>query len=231
MKHVFIIHSHTLFLSSLGVINKLGLVEDEVLFLFHRHYKTTIPFNYKWIDISEEFEKTYYILFSWSRKHFCLDKRQRQASLDFFDGLIEENAPNGYYLYTSHLQAFAYQILATNPKCLECFFVQEGGRSMVSDMTDNIAPIWRIYNKLVLRGDNRLWKCTNWFPNKHTPYNKPVTVYTFDDKYFCDAPYKSIHIDWPKIDIDLDINESWPIFTIDGDVELGHVERHVYEPA
>ena len=196
MKHVFIIHSHTLFLSSLGVINKLGLKEDEVLFLFHRHYKTIIPFNYKWIDISEEFEKTYYILFSWSRKHFCLDKKQRLSSLDYFDNLIEEYAPEGYYLYTSHLQAFAYQILATNKKCKECFFVQEGGRAMISCMTSKIAPLWRLYNKLVMRGDDRLWKCTNWFPNESTPYNKPITVYTFDDKYFCDAPSKSIHIEW-----------------------------------
>ena len=59
MKHIFIIHSHTLFLSSLGIINKLAIEDNDILFLFHRHYKTIIPFNYKWIDISDEFENTY----------------------------------------------------------------------------------------------------------------------------------------------------------------------------
>ena len=232
MKHIFIIHSHTLFLSSLGVINKLKLSKKDVIFLFHRHYKTVIPFDYKWIDISEEFEKTYYILFSWSRKHFRLDRKQRQASLDFFDRLVDENVSDGFYLYIPHLQAFAYQILATNSKCQEVFFVQEGGRNMLSCLTDKVSLVWRMYNRFIMRNDNRLWKCTNWFPNDKTPYNKKVTVYSFDTSYYGTVmPKENIHIDWPSIDVDVDINTEYPMFLLDGGVELGQVELHVYNKA
>ena len=216
MKYIFIIHSHTLFLSSLGVINKLGIDKKDVIFLFHRHYKTIIPFDYKWIDISEEFERTYYILFSWSRKHFFYNKKTRNEVVGFFDKLIEDNAPNGYNLYSSHLQAFGYQILATNGRCKECFFVQEGGRIMTSVLTDRISFVWKLYNKLVLRNENRLWKCTNWYPSKDTPYNRRVTVYAFDGDYFGYVyPKDNIHIDWPKIDIDVNIDPSCPMFLLD----------------
>lgn len=232
MKYIFIIHSHTLFLSSLGVINKLGLDKKDVIFLFHRHYKTIIPFDYKWIDISEEFERTYYILFSWSRKHFFYNKKTRNEVVGFFDKLIEDNAPNGYNLYSSHLQAFGYQILATNSRCKECFFVQEGGRIMTSVLTDRISFVWKLYNKLVLRNENRLWKCTNWYPSKDTPYNRRVTVYAFDGDYFGYVyPKDNIHIDWPKIDIDVNIDPSCPMFLLDGGVELGQVEKHIYDKA
>ena len=232
MKHIFIIHSHTLFLSSLGVINKLTLEDDDVLFLFHRHYKTLIPFNYKWIDISDEFENTFKILFSWSRKHFLIDRGQRRESLDFFDKIVEENAAEGYYLYVPHLQGFTYQIMATNDKCKECFYVQEGGRVMLSCLTDQIAWPWRLYNRFILKNDKRLWKCTNWFPNKNTPYNKPVTVYTFDTSYYGTViPKENIHIEWPQIEVDVEINEDWPIFLLDGGVELGQVELKVYNKA
>lgn len=232
MKHIFIIHSHTLFLSSLGIINKLAIEDNDILFLFHRHYKTIIPFNYKWIDISDEFENTYKILFSWSRKHFLIDKRQRRASLDFFDKLIDSNAQEGYYLYIPHLQGFAFQIMATNDKCKECFFVQEGGRVMSSCLTDKIAWPWRLYNRFILKNDKRLWKCTNWFPNENTPYNKPVIVYAFDASYYGTVmPKATIKIKWPKIDIDIDIIEDYPIFLLDGCVELGQVEQNVYNKA
>ena len=232
MEHIFVIHSHTLFLSSLGVINKLGLKEEDVLFLFHRHYKTIIPFNYKWIDISDEFEETYYILLSWSRKHFLLDRHQRKKSLDFFDKLVDDNVKECYCLYIPHLQGFAYQILATNKKCKECFYVQEGGRVMLSCLTDKIAWVWRLYNRFILKNDKRLWKCTNWFPNENTPYNKPVTVYTFDSSYYgTSIPKANIHIEWPNIDINIDINEDYPIFLLDGSVELGQVELNVYNKA
>lgn len=231
MKHIFFIHSHTLFLSSLGIINKLGIEAGDVLFLFSRHYRTVLPFDYQWIDISDEFENTFHILFSWSRKNFFYSRRKRCESLAFFDGLIEKYITGEYFLYSSQLQALPYQILATNSKCRECFFVQEGGRVMLSVLTDKISLPWRIYNYLVLRNDNRLWKCTNWFPNKHTPYNRPIRVYSFDDNYFGKLPKENIHIEWPTVNMDVEICSDYPIFLLEGAVELGQIEKSVYENA
>lgn len=231
MKHIFIIHSHTLFLTSLGVIDKLHLKKEDVLFLFHRHYSTTIPFPYQWIDISEMFERSYYMLFSWSRKNFFYNKKIRDEVVAYFDEIVDKNVCDAFYLYTASLQAFTEQIIATNKKCKECFFIQEGGRAMISCMTDKIAWIWRVYNKCVLRNEKRFWKCTNWFPNKKTPYNKPITAFAFDDNFFCQQPQKIIHIEWPKVDIKIDINPNIPIFLLEGAVELGQVDRTTYTNA
>ena len=114
MKHIFLIHSHTLLLTSLGVIAKEKIAKEKVIFIYSRNYKSCIPVDYESYDLSKEIEDTFYIMFSWSRRHFVYSRKNRNKSVSFFDNIIREHAPVGYYLYVCQLQAFANQILATN---------------------------------------------------------------------------------------------------------------------
>ena len=231
MKHIFLIHSHTLFLTSLGVIEKEKLPKEDVIFVYSRNYKCILDIDYKSYDFSDEIEKTYYIMLSWSRKHFLVDKKVRRELLNFFDSFLNKQCSEGFSLYVCHLQAFANQIFATNELCRECFFIQEGGRVMTPDVTNRIKWFCSLYNKLFLKGDKRLWKMTNWFPNETTPYKKPIVAYAFDNKYFGSAPAETRMIKWPKIDIDIKLDVERPFFLLEGAVELGQVERSLYEAA
>ncbi|MCD8298128.1 MAG: alpha-2,8-polysialyltransferase family protein [Prevotella sp.] len=228
MKHLFFIHSHTLFLTAIGTIEKLKLNDNDVIFVYSRHYSNNFNFPYKCFDFTNEVESTFYMMFSWSRKHFGINKALRDKNIKFFDDFVEKEIKGDYKLYVSMLQAVTFQIFATNRHCVECFFLQEGGRIMYDVLTDKIKWPFRLYNKLVLRNENRFWKCTNWFPSSHTPYNKPVTVFAFDERYFGNMPSKIIKVNWPKLKPDVDIDNKFPIFTLEGAVELGQVQKNVY---
>lgn len=229
MKHIFLVHSHTLFLTALGVIEHENIKNEDVIFIFSRNYHNILPFDYECYDMSEEVEGSYYIMLSWSRRHFGVSKSQRDKIVNCFDEFIVRHAPDGYFLYVCHLQAFANQILATNPKCKNCFFIQEGGRVMRPDLTGKIKWFCRLYNYIFLHNEKRIWKMTNWFPNAQTSYNKPITAYAFDKTYFGNAPRKTIMVKWPKLKLDIDINPQYPIFLTEGAVELGQIDAPLYE--
>lgn len=228
MKHIFLIHSHTLLLTSLGVIAKEKIAKENVIFIYSRNYKSCIPVDYESYDLSKEIEDTFYIMFSWSRRHFVYSRKNRNKSVSFFDNFISEHAQVGYYLYVCQLQAFANQILATNEHCKECFFIQEGGRVMTPLLSSRISWFLRAYNTIALRGENRIWKMSNWFPNNTTPYNKPIKAFAFDPEYFGKMPIETVKISWPKIDVDIEIDEQRPIFVLEGAVELGQIDSKTY---
>lgn len=229
MKHLFFIHSHTLFLTALGVVEYLHLNEKDVIFIYSRHYKSAIPISIKTFDLSKEIEDTFYIMLSWSRRNFFYNKKQREKSVIFFDDFVKENVGDDKYrLYVPHVQLHVSQIMATNKQCEEMFFIQEGGRAMLPLQTGRISLINRLYNKLVLRNDDRVWKCSNWFPNKNTPYSKPVSVFAFSPNFFGNAPNKIYNVRWPRIKINIPLVEGRPIFLFEGAVELGQVKRKIY---
>lgn len=231
MKHIFLIHSHTLFLTAVGVIEKEHLKKEDIIFVYSRNYKNSLPYNFKSFDFSKEIEKTFYMLFSWSRRNFNYDKEKRDKIVRFFDDFVASYASEGYYLYVCHLQAYANQILATNTLCKECFFIQEGGRVMTSLITNHIKWFCRLYNNTILRNEKRFWKMTNWFPNELTPYKKSIVAYAFDASYFNNFPRETRIVKWPEIKLDININSDFPIFLLEGAVELGQIEQSVYYDA
>lgn len=231
MKHIFLIHSHTLLLTALGVIEKENIPKEDVIFIYSRNYQNVLPIGYRSFDFSTEIEDTFYIMLSWSRRHFFLNKKNRNRSVDFFDKFITENVVTSYYLYVCQLLVHANQILATNPLCRECFFIQEGGRVMTPFLTDHISWFCRLYNSIILNGDKRLWKMSNWFPNKKTPYNRHIIAYAFDKNYFGNMPQEIRIVKWPPIKLNINLDTNRPIFVLEGAVELGQIENFLYEKA
>lgn len=230
MKHLFLIHSHTVFLTAMGVIEQLGLKNSDVLIMNFRHYHNPqLGFNYKSYDFSDNVEESYHIFFSYSRKHFIFNKKQRNKIVNAFDDFVDNVIQENYTLYVPHLQSPSFQILATNKKCKEVFFVQEGARIMYDCIIDKNKWYYRLYNRLFLRNENRMWKAYNWFPEKGSPFNKPIIVFAFDKSYFGDIPSKTILVSWPKVKIDIQIEASYPIFILEAAVELGQIEKRIYK--
>ena len=57
MKHVFLIHSHTVFLTAIGVIRRLSLKVDDIIFVYFRNYNNSIiPISYLIIRLDEEYD-------------------------------------------------------------------------------------------------------------------------------------------------------------------------------
>lgn len=231
MKHLFLIHSHTTFLTAMGVIEHEKILHKNVIFALSRNYKTFINHGITTYDISEMTEESFFMALSYSRRHFVYDRKKRDKVVGFFDNFVKKQIGKEYYLYCCHLQPFTCQIFATNRLCIKCFFIQEGGRAMYPLLTNKISWFYKLYNQYALRKENRFWKMDNWFPNEKTPYNKPIIAYAINNEYFNNKPFKTIIIKWPKIKIDISIHTDWPIFTLEGAVELGQIKKSVYESA
>ena len=105
MKHLFLIHSHTVFLTAMGVIEYLRLKESDVLIMNFRHYHNPqLGFDYKSYDFSEIVEESYHIFFSYSRKHFKIDKKQRNKIVNAFDNFVDNIMQEDYILATVKLE-------------------------------------------------------------------------------------------------------------------------------
>ena len=228
MKHLFLIHSHTIFLTSIGVIGKLNLKKEDVVFIYSRHYKNNLNYSYKCFDFSKEIETSFHIMLSFSRKKFTVNRKRRNKIVNFFDDFVADELGDSYYLYVTHLQSPSFQILATNSKCKECFFVQEGGRIMYDCLNHHNLWYFILYNRLCLHDEKRFWKCYNWFPAPNDPYNRPVTVFAFDKEYFGNEPLQIIMVHWPNIKLEIELDAQYPIFVLEGAVELGQVEKELY---
>ena len=229
MKHLFLIHSHTVFLTAMGVIEKLKLSNENIIFVTLRNYNPpTIGIKYKCYDLSEIFEEGYHIFFSYSRKHFLYNKKNRDDVVNKLDSFVDKYVGNDYYLYIPHMQAPVFQILATNKKCIECFFLQEGARVMYDLITNKNKWYFSLYNKFVLRNETRMWKAYAFFPCKDAKYKKTIKVFAFDKHYFGNLPKETILVSWPKLETGIRLDSSFPIFVLEGAVELGQVEKNVY---
>lgn len=232
MKHLFLIHSHTVFLTAMGVIEKLGLRESEVVIMNFRNYRNPkYPIAFECYDFTKTVEDSFHIFFSYSRKHFLLDKKMREKVVGEFDGFIDNVIHEEYALYVPQLQSPTFQILATNDKCKEVLFVQEGGRVMFDCITDKNKWYFTLYNILFMRNEKRMWKAYNWFPDKYAHYKRPIKAFAFDKAYFGKMPTETIMVTWPIMEIDIKLNMNYPVFVMEAAVELGQVEKQVYMKA
>lgn len=228
MKHLFIAHSHTVFLTAVGVIEKLNLDKKDVVFMYTRHYKNSLNFPYKYYDYSDEVEESYHIFISFTHKHYLFSKKQHDKTIKIFDDFIKEQIGEEYCLYLPHLQTPAYQIMATNDKCVKCAFLQEGARIMKDLARSENTWYFTLYNKIVLRNETRMWKCYRWFPDKNAPFKKEISAYVFDKEYYGDIPSETTIIKWPNVKLHINLNTQYPIFALEGAVELGQISKKTY---
>ena len=233
MKHVFIIHSHTVFLTSLGVINDVGLNNDDIIFVYGRNYsQNIIKLPFKCFNLSHIYEASKSIILSISRRTLINYSKVNDVT-EKIDKFIDDEVGGDFEVYLSHLSSPFFQLFATSPLCKKCHFVQEGGRVMVKVLHGEDPFVIKLYNWLFLKNNKRLWRTNKWLISNHRdylPYN--VDAYAIDSNFWGDLDIKVMIVKWPVIkDLPIDINPQYPIFVLDGYIEQGAIQKDDYMQA
>lgn len=230
MKHIFIIHSHTVFLTAMGVVESEKLSSCDVVFVYGRNYKQNLlDLPFKIYDISECYERCKKIILSIS-KHVLISYKGIRNETLYVDNFINKEINDDFILYVPHLSFPLFQLFATNKNCKSCKFVQEGGRYVIVAHKGKDPFIIDFYNWLFLRKNTRLWRTNKWIvPNIKDYVKSPIETYSIDSKYFYNLKIPNHLVKWPVPNTSLvAFNHDDPIFIYEGIIELGAIERDVY---
>lgn len=230
MKHIFIIHSHTVFLTAMGVVEYEKLPSCNVVFVYGRNYKQSLmELPFKIYDISECYDRCKHIILSIS-KHVLISYKGIRNETLYVDNFINKEINDDFILYVPHLSFPLFQLFATNKNCKSCKFVQEGGRPVIVAQKGYDPFVIGIYNSIFLRKNNRLWRTNKWMiPNIKDYISTPIETYSIDSEYFYNLKIPNHIVKWPVPNTSLlAFHQDYPIFIYEGIIELGAIERDVY---
>ena len=217
MKHVFVINSHTTFLTSLGTVQYLHLKAENVVFLYMRNYKNSVSYiNFQIIDVTEIADQS---------RTITADYENYIRKVDKF---VEENISFKYFLYVPHLWDYYMQILYTNKRCCRVSYVQEGGPAQTKVFEYDVPFIERA--KSFIRHTilcKRTFEC-KWYKRGTLYKQRHVDAYALNDNYFRPMHPRTHIVKWPPVKFDMTIDTDAPIFVFDGHVANGLVEGDVY---
>lgn len=222
MKHIFIAHSHSLFLSVLGVIDFLKLKEDEVIIIYTRKYSNSlIKIPYQTIDLSLMHEDC---------KTIVRNREQRNKTIKEFDTLLDQLVSDNYIAYVPHLTFPMFQILVTNSKCSGFHYVQEGAIAFKSAFFEEKSIqyfIQQIYNTTVLH-KKRIWKSTKWTIPTFLKNARLTETFAISSEIFKYLPRKNNLITWPELPCDYELNVAYPCFIFESIIEMKAIEPEIY---
>lgn len=217
MKHVFIINSHTTFLTSMGVIAYLGLNDDDVIFIYIRNYKNTITqIPYKTIDATK-------LALSYIDITSNYDTIIRTT-----DSFINQEIGTRYNLYVPHFWHYFFQVLYTHPFCRRVSYVQEGGPAYRNLYEKQVSLLerFRMFIWLAVRR-KRTFEC-KWYKRGIIFKQRKLDSFAINNTYFKHLPSENHIVEWPSQKVDIALVRNNPIFIFDGYVTNGIVEKDVY---
>lgn len=217
MKHVFVINSHTTFLTAMGTVEYLKLKDNDVIFIYKRNYCNKVtPVPFKVVEGTE-------------LANLC-----RNIGVDYegiirkVDNLIDQNIEGKYCLYVPHMMHYFFQLLYTNKRCKRVSYVQEGG-AVLTKVYENDVPLTERIKSFIRHAilGRRTFEC-QWY-KKGTIYKQfRIDSYAINSLYFRSLPSHNHIVKWPECKLDLTIDSEYPIFIFDGHVRNGFVEPDVY---
>lgn len=224
MKHLFIIHSHTTFLTALGTIHYLNVSEKDCIMLFSRNYTNdVVKHNCNVIDFNA--------ITNFCKTNMFKTHKMRTIALKLIDDFVNDNICDKYILYAPHFSLCTAQALYTNVNCIKGSYIQEGGIPYKTAYKTN--NTWRenIYYFLLNRcyyRTKRVWRPSYWY--LEGTLNKQFTIDSFSisDTFFKYLPSINHIIKWPSIDLGLNINTKANFFIFDGFVKNGMCEKKLY---
>jgi hypothetical protein len=227
MKHVFYVHSHTLFLTAIGTINFLKLEPKKVIFFYTRNYtKKNINIPYKGIDLSEIFldsMKAGEVFYFW--------KLNRLVKI--IDILISKEVTEDYIAYLPHVGVFLPQVIATNKSCKGIRYVEEGMLSYSSSLAGKKRSVRELAKQIfsfLFTHYNRFWFTDKVF--KHYFFTKKFlyTTQTFGVSLesFKALQFKKNIVKWPTIEKQYQIDPSIPIFILEAAIEQKFISKDIY---
>lgn len=222
MKNVFIINSHTTFLSALGTIQYLGLKEQTVLLLYMRNYSNSvINHPYEVVDITNFID---------SFNSLYKSKKYRYFSIKKIDRFIDETIGELFNLYCPHLLHQVWQVIYTNKLCIQMSYIQEGGIPYKDYYITHptLKTKFRLFITNVLyRMTKRIWH-GGWYTYGTMKKQKELHSYAIDDVFFRYLPSINHRIVWPKVDLSYLVTSGSTIFVFDGFVKNGLCEESIY---
>lgn len=217
MKHVFVINSHTTFLTSMGVVNYLGLHADYVIFVYMRNYKNSVAkVPFQTVDAT-------------SLVNSCANISSCYAeAISRVDGFVEKNIGAKYNLYVPHLWHYFFQLLYTNPLCRRVSYVQEGGavQTKVFEQNTSLVDRMKMFVRLaILR--RRTFEC-KWYLKGIIYKQFGLDSYAINNSYFRCLPSCNHIVEWPKVKLEISLQPNVPFFVFDGYVNNGLVTSNDY---
>lgn len=227
MKHLFYIHSHTMFLTALGTIEYLQLKEEEIVFLYTRNYKSTIiPISFTQIDFSDIFAdsmKRGEEFFFWKLTKLIKQVDERLATV----------VPNEYVAYLPHVGVFLPQVIATNSHCTGIRLIEEGigcYSSSIGEQKDTLREVTKRLLSFVVNQYRRYWFTDQPFYHKFLHKRLLLETETFGlslDTYRS-LSYKKNIVKWPIVNTNVSLDLSYPIFIFEAAIEQKFVSELKY---
>lgn len=224
MKHVFIINSHTTFLTACGVINFLHLDSNDVILLKIRQYKEpNIALDVSVFDVSS-INSEFVSIISKSR-----DKRQ--SVIKRLDHYLDEVVNDDFVFYAPHYASSFFQAIYTNKRCVEGAFIQEGAipqkKAFIIDSLYKL-KVWHFFYDRLYLGTSRLWTTHHWYIKSFFNKQNRIESFSIDNLFFKYLPSHNNIVTWPSIDLGIKISRDSIIFVFDGFVCNCMVERDYY---
>ena len=224
MKFVFIIQSHTTFLTSMGVIDYLHLKEEDVIMLYMRHYSNSvINHGFTIVDFNTAYDNYCDTLFN--------SRKVRKEGVRYIDRLIEQHINDFYHLFAPHYGAPLFQVIYSHPLCVDGAYVQEGGVPFSTAYIRKIPWYRRIRNFAVNRlyyRTKRIWRPSLWYAPYTLTKQKSIDSYSVSLDFFKYLPSTNHIVKWPSVNVDININSKYPIFIADSYLSFGICDEDVY---
>lgn len=211
MKNVFMINSHTTFLTVMGTIDYLHLLPVDVILICVRNYKNEHLKDYpNVIDASKLSDESSVM---WNHD---LNRIGRLKYIKKVDEFINMKIGESYHLFAPHLAHPFWQLFYTNNKCEFFSYVQEGTLPFTKcfvTKTPIKGKIQNIVYKLLFT--RRTWYYRPWFLKDSIKDLSKVDAYTTNDKFFKYLPVEKKYVKWPSQNIKTEFLPDHRIFIYD----------------
>ncbi|WP_462264585.1 polysialyltransferase family glycosyltransferase [Mucilaginibacter sp.] len=221
MKHLFYIHSHTTYLTALGVIELKELQPENIIMVRTRNYSSNLTaHNYKQVDLSAEFTLSQ----SYKYNIFKLNALLRQI-----DRLIYTLAGESYIAYLPHVGVFLMQVIFTHPLCAGLALLEEGSNAYAKkfQIKQFNYKNWvkETYSKALLL--NRYW-FTLYGLLHNIKKEYPTEAFGSSAKTFEHLPYKKTIVKWPALTCSYQVKAGAPVFILEGAIENHYATKEIY---
>lgn len=224
MVHIFVIHSNTVLLTALGVIEKEKIEYGDILFMYGRNFRSSIvPEAIKCVDISD--------LYSCKEEYGILGRRFRlRKYAKKFDAFLSEYVNKPYQAYVPHTGSRIFQALCSNKLCIATNWLQEGAYSF---FTKPLTDPRRIRRYNLFFSSKRFWYQTNWSITEAVARKIHAhKAYALRDSFFSPLQERGVdlvQIKWPQTsNREKSIPDGSNVFIFESAVELGQIEKDVY---
>lgn len=224
MKHVFIINSHTTFLSAYGAINYEKIDEKDVILICIRNYKNKIiKYSCQQYDLSDLSEETF--------KDFLHNYSARKMVFRKVDEFVNKYINGEFKLYAPHYALPLAQVLYSNKWCKEGSYIQEGAYTYKNLFLSNLSFLQKMryfYAFYLYKRTMRIRGGGQWFIEGHLSKQKDIHSYAINNSFFKYLPSINHIVKWPSIDMELDFEDDSRIFIFDGFVKNCMMEKEYY---